>query len=116
MSSPTVGEGQKVDKLTLRVKCKLSQNITLRDISATKNCEEFLRDLSNLTTIPHDKMTLLRGFPPKRIPYDYSMTLQSMGIINQDTIIVEQDKAGPLLSQGEKNCSYEALGICLNVM
>ena len=94
MASGTPDEVLPEEKLTLRVKCKLSQNITLRDVSSSKKMEEFLRELSKLTSVPHDQMALLRGFPPKRIAYDPSMTLQSLGIVNQDTIIVEFDKAG----------------------
>jgi len=94
MSSNSPAQCPSEEKLTFRVKCKLSQNMTVRDVSSLMTVEDFLKDLSNLTSVPYNRMALLKGFPPRRIPYAGSMTLGSLGLLHQDTIIVELDMTG----------------------
>jgi hypothetical protein len=63
----------------------------VQDVSTKQKVGEFLQRLAALTDIPEDKMGLLRGFPPKKVPYDRAALLESLGLTHQDTLIVEFD-------------------------
>lgn len=78
-------------KLALRVKSKKSQNTILRDVSTKQTVHEFLSTLSPITDVPEDRMIILTGFPPKKVEFDRLALLESLGLSNQDTVIVELD-------------------------
>lgn len=81
-------------KLTLRIKSKKSQNAVLRDVDVTETVQTLLDKLFGLTGVPQDQMAILKGYPPKRICYDSSNLIESLGLQTQDTIIVELDTTG----------------------
>lgn len=87
-------EGSPEAKLALRVKSKKSQNGVLRDLSTKTTVKELLEKLSELTGVPPDQIALLRGFPPRRISYNPNDLVESLGLQNQDTLIVELDTSG----------------------
>ncbi|ODN04200.1 Ubiquitin thioesterase OTU1 [Orchesella cincta] len=88
-------------KLALRVKSKKSQNAILRDVNTQETVQSLLGKLSELTGVPEGNIALLKGFPPKRISYETSNLVESLGLQNQDTIIVECDTNGTPSRGGE---------------
>ncbi|CAL8120107.1 unnamed protein product [Orchesella dallaii] len=89
-----MASGSDSQKLALRVKSKKSQNAVLRDVDPQETVQSLLQRLSELTGIPEGNMALLKGFPPKRISYETTNLVESLGLQNQDTIIVEADTSG----------------------
>lgn len=77
--------------LALRIKSKKSQSTILRDVSTKQTVHEFIVKLAEMTDVPEDKMMILTGFPPKKIELDRLALLESLGLSNQDTVIVELD-------------------------
>lgn len=77
-------------KLALRVKSKKSQNAVLRDLYSKETVSAMLEKLSTLTGVPAQQIALLKGFPPQRVELDKSNLVETLGLQNQDTIIVEE--------------------------
>jgi len=87
-------------KLALRVKSKKSQQSVLRDVDPQQSMEGFLKKLETLTDVPWEKISIMKGFPPKKVDYTIDNVVACLGLVNQDTIIVDLDtsinnKSGP---------------------
>lgn len=77
----------------LKVKTKRGQHL-LNTLDADSSVIDLKKKLSELTEIPETNLHILTGFPPK--PLDISnetSTIKTVGIVNGDTLILE-DKAG----------------------
>jgi ubiquitin thioesterase OTU1 len=82
----------KVETISLRIKSQKAPNIRM-DVGGSMPLREFTAQLEALTEIPAHTMALLKGFPPKRIPFDHlGGTVNDLGLRNQETLIVERDK------------------------
>lgn len=78
---------------TLKIKTK-SGHQKLEGLDAESSVADFKKKLNELTNIPETNLLLLSGFPPKKLDIcDVTSTLKGIGVVNGDTLIVE-DKVG----------------------
>lgn len=78
---------------TLKVKSKSGQSL-LDGLGADSTVEELTQKILELTNVPIANQNVLNGFPPKKIDLGTpASTLKDIGVVNGDTLIVE-DKAG----------------------
>lgn len=78
---------------TLKVKTKRGQNV-LNSLDGEDTVTVLKKKLSELTEIPETNLHVLTGFPPKKLDISVETnTIKAVGIVNGDTLIVE-DKAG----------------------
>lgn len=76
--------------LTLKIKTKNGQHIL--NLNTTDTIDKLVLELSQLTSISTDRLSVLIGFPPKHlnITEDVSGTLATRGVTNGDTLIVNE--------------------------
>lgn len=87
----------------LKVKTKQGQHV-VQNLSADETIGNLKSKISELTRIPADGLNVLVGFPPK--PVDLSINenlLSTSGIINGDTLIVEEKSMPDVVPQQHRN-------------
>lgn len=87
----------------LKVKTKQGQHV-VDNLSADETIGHLKSKISELTRIPADGLNVLVGFPPK--PLDLSaneILLSASGIINGDTLIVEEKSIPDVVPQQHRN-------------
>lgn len=87
----------------LKVKTKQGHHV-VNNLSADETIGNLKSKISELTKIPADKVAVLFGFPPK--PLDLSANeslLIASGIINGDTLIVEEKSIPDVVPQQHRN-------------
>lgn len=87
----------------LKVKTKLGQHV-VSNVTPNETIGNLKLKLSELTRIPAEYINVLIGFPPK--PLDLSaneILLSDTGIINGDTLIVEEKSIPDVVPQQHRN-------------
>lgn len=87
----------------LKVKTKQGHHV-VSNLSADETIGNLKSKISELTRIPADVLCVLVGFPPK--PLDLSANenlLSASGIINGDTLIVEEKSIPDVVPQQHRN-------------
>lgn len=87
----------------LKVKTKQGHHV-VNNLSADETIGNLKSKISELTRIPAEKVAVLFGFPPK--PLDLSANenlLSASGIINGDTLIVEEKSIPDVVPQQHRN-------------
>lgn len=87
----------------LKVKTKQGHHV-VSNLSADETIGNLKSKISELTRIPAESVCVLHGFPPK--PLDLSANenlLSASGIINGDTLIVEEKSIPDVVPQQHRN-------------
>lgn len=87
----------------LKVKTKQGQHV-VSNLTADETIGNFKIKISELTRIPAEGLNVLVGFPPK--PLDLSaneILLSDTGIMNGDTLIVEEKSIPDVVPQQHRN-------------
>lgn len=87
----------------LKVKTKQGQHV-VSDLTVDETIGKLKSKISELTSIPVDGLSVLIGFPPK--PLDLSANenlLSASGILNGDTLIVEEKSIPDVVPQQHRN-------------
>lgn len=91
---------------TLKVKTKRGQHV-VNTLQAESTVVDLKTVLSEITEIPETNLHILTGFPPKPLDIsDESSTIKTVGIVNGDTLILE-DKAGASIAKRNQEASDE---------
>lgn len=78
---------------TLKVKTKRGQQL-LDGLDADSTVGELKKRLNELTEIPETNLHILTGFPPKKLDISIpESTIKAVGVVNGDTLIVEEKAA-----------------------
>lgn len=96
-------ETNKMGGFMLKVKTKQGQHV-VSNLSADETIGNLKSKIAELTRIPADGLNVLIGFPPK--PLDLSaneILISATGIINGDTLIVEEKSIPDVVPQQHRN-------------
>lgn len=86
----------------LKVKTKQGQHV-VSNLSADETIGNLKSKISELTRIPADVLCVLVGFPPKPLSSANENLLSDSGIINGDTLIVEEKSIPDVVPQQHRN-------------
>lgn len=88
----------------LRVKTKSGQKVVC-GLMAHDKVSQLKAKLAELTGIPADALQVLVGFPPKPVDLDaVDATIERVGIISGDTLIVEEKQVCLISTMYPREC------------
>lgn len=78
---------------TVKVKTKQGQHV-LSDLDPESSVAGLKTRLFELTRIPEENLQIKTGFPPKKLAiHDEACTIKAVGVVNGDTLIIEDSGA-----------------------
>lgn len=83
----------------LRVKTKSGQKV-VNGLAPQDKAFQLKAKLAELTGVPVAALHVLAGFPPKPVDLDVDATIERIGIVSGDTLIVEEKQ----VCRGRRKC------------